>query len=345
MKRSVAIAVGTLYACATLQFIRFYTISTTFYLDLPAYLSGHERLPFQERVLPVFLIRFFYRLLSLTHTAGHTAGAFTVDRAPLYLISLVSIFIAGFFVQKLYGLLSESGALTFLVYPIFLFTMMWTYSIHTEANYSYPYDMLSVAFFSAGLYFIYARQFLPLVLVLLIGTLNRETTLFLIGIYVLDRASTDLGKTSGNIGLRFSLAKVPWIRVILLAAIWLVIKVGLAHIFSHNSQAENYVRIRENMGRINPRMWPALLNICGYMLPMVLLLRGDLRPLRFRNYLWILPFWFAIMFYTGVIVETRIYGELCPFVAVALVLIMEHRVAALYSRQEIVEAIEPAAHR
>jgi hypothetical protein len=55
----------------------------------------------------------------------------------------------------------------------------------------------------------------------------------------------------------------------------------------------------------------------------VWLLRHRLRPVRFANYLYILPAWFAIMFYTGVILETRIYGELTPYIAVACVLLLE----------------------
>jgi hypothetical protein len=333
LKRPLVIAIAILYAFATLQFIRFYTVITTFYVSLPAYLAGHERLPFQERVLPILLMKPFYHSRLFLKTFAHANGAYTPDRAPFYIISLISIVIAGIYAQKLYTRVSESGALSLLVYPVFLFTMIWTYCIHLEANYSYPYDMLSVAFFSAGLYFIYARRFLPLLLVILIGTFNRETTLFLIGVYVLDAASTDLAKPIGDLRARFSLARVPWARVALLLVIWLSIKLTLDHIFAHNSQAENYVRIGENFGRIKPRLWPALLNICGYMMPVVLLLRDKLRPLRFRNYLWIFPVWFAVMFYTGVIVETRIYGELCPLVAISLVLIVENHLQTLYTRR------------
>jgi hypothetical protein len=330
-KRYLFWSVIVLYACATLQFIRFYAVTTTFYLSLPAYLTGHERMPFQERVLPIVFMRLFYRALIVTHFSAHLHGAFTLDKAPFYIISLISIAIAGYFTQKLYELVSARSALRFFVYPIFLFGMMWTYSIHMEANYSYPYDMLSVAFFSAGLYYIYSRQFLPLVAVVTLGTFNRETTLFLIGIYVLDAASVEFSDIADGLSSRFSLKQVKWQRVILLILIWVTIKLTLGHIFAQNSQAENYVRISENIGRLKPRLWPALLNICGYMLPAVVLLRQNIRPLRFRNYLWILPVWFAIMFYTGVILETRIYGELCPYVAIAVVLIIEHQLDILYS--------------
>jgi hypothetical protein len=330
-RRRLVFAIVALYACATLQFIRFYAVSTTFYLSLPAYLSGHERLPFQERVLPIFLMKGLYRLLAVANASPHPQGAFTLDRAAFYFISLISIAIAGYFTQLLYQRVSPRSSLRFFVYPVFLFSMMWTYSIHMEANYSYPYDMLSVAFFSAGLYFIYCRKFLPLVAVILVGTSNRETTLFLIGIYLLDSASVEFPDSLSSIRDRLSLSQVQWKRVVLLLSIWVAVKALLGHIYAHNSQSENYVRILENVGRLKPRLWPALLNICGYILPVVVLLRRNISSVRFRNYLFILPVWFGVMFYTGVIVETRIYGELCPYVSVALILIIENQLDSLYA--------------
>lgn len=345
----VTAAIVVLYACATLQFVRFYVVSATFYLNLPAYLNGKERLPFQYRVLPALIIRGLYRVGILHAGALHTKGAFTAERAPLYLISLVSLIVAGLCTQATYRAVTRSRALEFAVYPIFVFTMMWTYSVHVEANFSYPYDFLSVAFFAAGLLCIVRRHYLPLLAVLALGTLNRETTLFLIGLYILDaatplshqpetsKAASSQPLTPEKLSSRSELTtvseverspsfrQVPWLRAALLLIIWITIKALLAHHSAANDRSEDYIRLRDNLGELKPRLWPALLNICGYMLPVVLLFRRDIHPLRFRNYLWIFPLWFAAMFYAGVIVETRIYGELCPYVAIALTLIMENR--------------------
>ncbi len=337
--RRVTVAMGVLYACATLQFVRFYVVSATFYLNLPAYLAGKERLPFQYRVLPALIIRGLYAVHILHAGTLHTKGAFTAERAPLYLLSMVSLIVAGLCTQALYNALTCSRTLELLVYPVFLFTMMWTYSVHVEANFSYPYDFLSVAFFAAGLLCIVRRRYLPLLAVLALGTLNRETTLFLIGIYILDAASSNNPDSSSVSGERVSseiprkilertslnFRQVPWLRAALLLIVWIAIKAVLAHRYAGNDRSENYIRLRDNLGELKPRLWPALLNICGYMLPAALLFRSDIYPQRFRNYLWIFPVWFAAMFCAGVIVETRIYGELCPYVAVALTLVMEHR--------------------
>ena len=322
-----------LYAFATLQFIRFYVVSTRFYLKMPAYLSGHERLPFQERVLPIVLmwpINHWTALLHALANRGHdpeTAAAATPQTVAFYLLSLVSFTIAGVFTVKLYRAVTENGILSSLVYPLFLVISMWTYVIHIDANYSYPYDMPSLAFFTAGLYFIYTRKFAPLVAVIALGTLNRETTLFLIGIHMLDAASRPLSDPHTPVSERFNLQAVPWLRVFSLAILWLSIKVALVMEFAGNSNAENYNRVIENAFRLKLRLLPSLLNICAYLLPVVWIYRRRLTPVRFANYLYILPLWFVVMFYTGVILETRIYGELSAYVAVSVVLLLEEHVA------------------
>jgi hypothetical protein len=338
-KKFVSSLLVFLYACATLQFVRYYCKSTDFYLNMTAYLTGHERLPFQERVLPIALLRPMYHWHWLMSHMAHSNGAFTPELGPFYLLSLLSLAVAGIYTQRFYFLVSGRRSLSFLVYPIFLFTMMWSYSIHNEANYSYPYDLPGVAFFAAGLYYIYKRSFVGLFFVILIGTFNRETTLFLIVLYVIDSASRavpslQLARASRSdrdaghgILDRFDLRLVGWTKVAILGSIWIAVKFGLAYHFAGNSNAENFLRIRYNLARLSPRLLPALLNICGYTIPLIVVFFRMLKPIRVQNYLWVLPVWIAVMFCSGVLVETRIYGELCPFAAVALVLIIEESAA------------------
>lgn len=94
------------------------------------------------------------------------------------------------------------------------------------------------------------------------------------------------------------------------------------------------------MRRLTPRLWPALLDICGYVLPVVILFRRRLSPLRFANYLYIFPVWLAIMFYTGVILETRIWGELCTYTAVAATLLLEEHFSRVRDQLQARKAIE-----
>ncbi len=321
-----------LYFFATLQLVRFYVKNTTPYLDMRAYLYGHERVPFQERVLPILFLR------PISHWAWvarffHDNGFFTAERGPTYLLSLIALLVAGIYTQKLYDVIAPNGSLRLAVYPIFLFAISWTYCIHSEANFSYPYDFPSVAFFAAGLYYIYARNFACVFLVVLVGTFNRETTLFLIGIYFLD-SLFPLKSAAGTVqSLARSLRTlnprlIPWLRLGLLCIVWIAIERLLAHHFAGNDRSESYLRAEYNLVRLKPRLIPALLNICGYTIPLVILFRNEISAVRYRGYLLILPVWILVMFNAGVLVETRIYGELCSYSAVALAVILESKVKA-----------------
>lgn len=333
-KRTLSLLMWFLYALATLQMIGFYVVSTRFYLNIHDYLQGRERIPFQERILAAVLLRAMLHIRPLVTLFTHLHGVFAPpERGAFFVLSFVSFCIAGFFCVRLYRAVSTQQTLGFLVYPVFLSTTLWSYALQVQQDNAYPYDMTSLAFFTAGLYFIYTHRFLPLLAVILIGTFNRETTLFLIILYVID-AATDASATT----LRLRLSQVPWLRVALLSLIWLSVKLTLVHLFAHNV-SENELRLRENFGYLSPKHWPALLNICGYLVPAILLMRAWIRPQRFANYLLIVPIWVAIMFLTGILVETRIYGELSSYTAIAAVLILEYYVKEYYVQR--LPAVQP----
>jgi hypothetical protein len=75
------------------------------------------------------------------------------------------------------------------------------------------------------------------------------------------------------------------------------------------------------------------------LLPVVILFQHKLTPRRFASYLLIFPLWFVVMYCKGILQETRIYGELSGYTAVAVILLLEQYVASLgrstYDAQKI----------
>ena len=66
---------------------------------------------------------------------------------------------------------------------------------------------------------------------------------------------------------------------------------------------------------------------------------------RLRMYCWIFPVWFLVMFYYGMLVETRIFGEFAGLLAVVSTLIFERLVwSTMKQRMEssALEAAEPS---
>jgi len=343
MPASTKLALRTLCAFAALAFLRYYTSVTHMWLNLPAYLTGHERLPFQLRVLPIPFLLGFNKIAEHLPFLSHGKAVLTPDKFSFFCLSSIAFAITTVYLVRLYRAVSPTRLFEGLIFPVFLILCLWTYTVHVGDVLSYPYDLPAVAFFTAGIFYIYQRRFWPLLAVVTIGTFNRETTLFLIGIYLIDSASIPAALGSNlRTRLRFGkLSKVSWARAALLTAIWLTIQLTLQHRFAHNDRSEDFLRVRENLPKLMPRQWPAILNIGAYTVPAILLLRRRIHPIRLSNYLLIFPVWVAVMFCKGVLSETRIYGELTAYIAISVVLLIEDH-ARVAARRLATQAVETA---
>jgi hypothetical protein len=329
-RQPMAWLVVILYVLATVNGMQFYVTNTAPWLNTARYLAGTERLPFQTRVFPIPFLKLLAHVAGSIPFLNSGSGVFTATKFGPFFLSLVSFAIASIFVVLLYRAVSLTRSLSGVVAPIFLALTLATYVIRS-ANYFYPYDMPALAFFAAGLYFIYQRKFVLLLLVVLLGTFNRETTLFLIVIYVLDAAASPSQEESAPASARSNRmywSQVSWLRAFFLAAVWTAIRLYLSHKFAGNDRSEDYLRFGENLHRLlSPRYWPTMLDLCGYLLPIVYLCRKRLASKRLATWLLVTPLWIILMLFVGVITETRIYGELIPLVAVAATLLLEEHIA------------------
>ncbi len=319
----------TLFAFAGYLFTRAHLLNTIQFLNLPAYLAGHERLPFQRRVLPMLILRGLDRVTPAASHIGHRGLFAQPHTMYLFLIDLISVAVASYFCIRLHTAAQPHSRYRLLVFPIFLWTLVWTYLIHILFNHYFPYDMMSVAFFSAGLCFIYERRFLPLALVVLIGAFNRETVLFLVPIFLLDAlAPVSISRLRSAASQPHSATDLDWKSVPLLKTaflflLWLSVDLTLSHFYTHNDPSELRLRFRENLHNLAPHSWPQFFGACGFLLPVLWGLRRRIPDARITAYLLVVPLWILVMFARGVLTETRIFGELCPLVAVASVLLLE----------------------
>ncbi|AFL88933.1 hypothetical protein Terro_2696 [Terriglobus roseus DSM 18391] len=342
-KNLLAILTWVTYILGTLQVVRFYMASIPG-IDLDAYLHGTAPLPFQKRYLPAIIIRYMLQIPPLVRfLLKHHIVLSPPARGCSLILSTIALGITGYLAVRLYRAVSPQGRMAAFVYPLLLLCTLLSYAVHVEQNTYLPYDLPSLAFFTGGLLCIYTRRFWPLVAVVLIGTLNRETTLFLICLFLIDAASVPEGEAITRWRDRFRLARVSWLRLLLLCVAWLVPELVLSRMFAGNDRSQNYLRVVENLHSLYPAAWPALLNICGYMLPFVLLLHPSIRPRRFGNYALVALPWFITMFAWGVLSETRIYGELVSLTTVAAILLIEQHMAHGAAGTAIVDAPKPAA--
>ncbi len=147
-----------------------------------------------------------------------------------------------------------------------------------------PYDLPSLLFFCACLYCVISRRMLWFYLFFVVGTFNRETicmaTLFLaIWGWEESKGREDILALAGH--------------VLTQAAIWIVIKLYLYHLFAGNlaetAGATFYYKLGYNLRIfLKPWEWPVLLSVFGFTLPLVLGWRKWMRkpPWKTRSIFW-----------------------------------------------------------
>jgi hypothetical protein len=311
-----------LFAFAGYLFTRVHLLNNLQFLDMSAYIAGTERLPFQRRVLPMLILRGIDRILPAASRVRHPGLLADPHMMHLFVLDLISLAVASYFCIRLHTAVQPHSRYRLLVFPIFLWTLIWTFVAYTIYNHYFPYDLMSVAFFAAGICFIYERRFLPLALVLLIGTINKETTLFLIPVFFLDALHPHAFSRFGAV------KSIPWksfplFKTAMLFLLWLSVDLTLSHFYLHNDSGELRLRFRENLHNLAPHSLPQFFGACGFLLPVLWALRRRIPDTRIASYLLIVPLWIMVMFARGVLTETRIFGELCPLVAVLTVLLLE----------------------
>ncbi len=284
-------------------------------------------MPFQGRCLMMFLLR-------AVHRNGILADVGAVLRASHFwfprpvspevmiqaLVDVLSVAVTGVMATKLYQASSRRKLLTVLVYPFVLVACCATYVLHTVQNFRFVYDLPSMAFFSVALYLIYTRK--PLIyfsLLFIVATVNRETTLLLLPLLLLDTLVLRRGKEND----KESSSRWTLLLVVVLALFWVAWQIAMRYVFASNV-SEFYPRIDWNVKSLfAPQAWPQMLSACGYLLIIVVIWFRKIPDARLRGWLWLIPLWMLFMFSFGILIETRIFGELIPLIVCSATLILE----------------------
>ena len=334
---------AAVYVIATVQFVWCYMWLTRPYVNTFLYEEGRERMPFQGRSLMMLPMRWAHHSAVLHWLAGPFADSrfwFPKPVAPEVLVqAAVDVFcllLTGYLTTKIYQASSKRKLLTPMVYPLLLVVCGATYVMHTVQNFRFIYDFPSLAFFAAAMYLMYFRwHWIYFAGLFALATLNRETTLLLLPLYMLNEA-VEGGRLRWPLLFRSRTLRV----VVPLAAGWGAWQMFLRHVFAQNV-SEFYPRIDWNVkSLLVPQAWPQLLSACGYMLLFVVVARSRICDARLRAWLWLVPVWLGFMFVYGILIETRVFGELIPFVVCATALIVEQMLLSRIMRPSRTAALE-----
>ena len=327
------------YVLATVQFVGSYIFLEWPWVNLRLWEDGSERLPFQTRLLLAPLYRLvdhaswsveYARRLALNHyffPRGVTAG-----EVLEFYIGIVCVLVSGWVVLRLYDAASRRHLLRPLVFPIFLGLCVLAYIVHTVQNFRYVYDMPSLAAFALGFYLIYFRKpVLWFVVLFAVATLNRETTLLLLPFWAI---SQSLGP-DGKLRWRSLLSRRVLSVVLPLGLYWIVWHHIVYSMFGANV-SEYFPRLVFNIHCfLRLRYWPQLASAFAFLWPLLLLHWRQVRDAQLRTWLLVLPVWYAFMLLWAIVTETRVFGELLPFLAPVTAIIAEELLAAKVLRQRV----------
>ena len=337
-ERAKQLGLLALYVLATVQFVGAYLYLEFPYINVYRFERGYERLPFQARILlaPVYSWLDHSRWF-VDYTSRLARNTYFFPRGLLpgevfeFYSGIVCVLVAGWVAVAIYKASTRRHLLGAFVYPVFLGLCAVSYILHTVQNFRFVYDMPSLAFFALGLYLIYFRKpAIWLVALFTVATLNRETTLFLLPLYMLSQGAAEHG-----FDWRRTVAVDVLLVVVPLALYWIAWHQFIFHTFAGNA-SEYYARIPFNLrcfARL--RYYPQLASGFGFLLPFLFLYRRHIHDLQLRAWLAVIPLWIGFMFTWGILVETRVFGELLPFIAPLAVLVAEEALTEKFQRQQL----------
>jgi hypothetical protein len=315
------------YVLATIQFAWCYLWLTRPYVNTAQYEHGIERMPFQGRCLMMLPMQLANSSAVLRWAAEPFSSTshfwFPRPVQPEVLVqaflNVICLLITGWMTTRLYQASSRRQLLAPMVYPLLLMVCAATYVLHTVQNFRFIYDLPSLAFFSVAMFLIYQRKhWVWFVMLFLVATTNRETTLLLLPLYMIDKAFVD-----GRLQWRKLLQWRTLALVAPLAAYWVAWQLAVRWWFYPN-RSEFYPRLDWNVkSLLVPQAWPQLLSACGYLLLFVLLMYRRIPDGRLRAWIALVPLWVAFLFSYGILVETRVFGELIPLMVCSTALILE----------------------
>ena len=330
-RHNLPVIAWAVYALATIQLVWAYHSRVPPYLHLERYENGLEVTPCQTRVLMMWLLRWAHHNALLIHLANLLSRFTPVYRSHITpeafvfaITDTAGVVLAGWVATRIYDAASERRLLTAYIYPLVLVLCAVTYVVVSLHPRSFYYDLPSLGFFAVGLYLIYFRKHpLWFAALFLVATLNRETTLLLLLFFVL-AAITESGKVEWRRGYSPRTLAV----IVPLTTFWIAWHMYVNRLYSHNLTVW-IPALKINLVLLAwPPAWPQLFAAGGYTILPIVLYRKRVTDATLRLWLWTLPAWFGLMLLYAIMVESRLYGELIPYLACMGALIAEQSILA-----------------
>jgi hypothetical protein len=298
-KRSIVFWSFT-YIGVALLFGILYIKTSTVPTCAPSLVTFSAELPFQYRVFVPAIVHY----IQLVFPIG-TWAAYEVTSV----LSTFLIFWSFAMLLQVFGIRNSRLWALSLLYPL-----VWNYLILSHRF--YPSDLLSIALFAYGLVCALRRKWIVFYIIFILGAFNRETILLLTAALFLFSLS--------NIGTENAPKWTSWANLAVQVSVAFAVKILLVWLFRNNPGELTQPQFSGNVERL-VGLFTGDYKILGRTIAcfggMHLLIPFYYRWMsrRIRPLLWLIPIVGAGMFFVAILTEVRIYAELIPVIALALI--------------------------
>jgi hypothetical protein len=270
---------------------------------------------YRPRVLMRWLSRFGY-YLSHDQRPSFAHGAMSAQEVEIFLVALVALMGVIYLTRASIRLLTESDSkvewLALLVVPMCNYQYLLTPQIRAQ----FVYDVPCVAVFAIGIYAILSNQRWLYYLIFIVGTFNRETTLFLPPLFII--LALDQSVPLLEALKRMSVWR--YVEAVLQIGLW----AGIVHWCNVTTDAvlgPTWAVPENTHFMLSPIHWPTLLSVYGFLwIPYVLWFRR-IAHVNLERVALVFPFWFAAMYWKADFLEIRVEAEWIPYLTICLALI------------------------
>ena len=304
-----------LFVCASILIGRSIPQRETPAFDWVTYAHGGIKMPFQARYLMAPVLRLAHgsaAWTSVAHVLENSAQS--PEQLALQIVDVSGILVAGYVTTKLRRQFAPKPILDWLPKWILMWIVAVTFVTRYEQALYLPYDLPSLAIFSVGLLFAVTGASVPFVMTVILGTYNRETTVFLVPVWLMLHLPDQTRRV--RIGVAGLTAVVGS----------LLVKAQIYHWLSASSTGLEII-VDANLRTLLPHHLPQTLSVGGYLLWPILLLWRSIADRRIQR-IWVALIPFAAAALTvGLWNETRIFGELSVLVACTAAVLLETTIA------------------
>lgn len=307
LSRAGSIVAAVLLVLACLHCTRSIFFDNVSWIDLHRYALGEERLPFQERVAMIPVLRAADHSPRMQRAAAaldredhHQLGRRLAACAEPVTAEKLACILAGVFANLIaiailwiYG--RKLGILPWLPPAIFLVILYASFAARYEEAYWYPYDLPHMLLFGAACLCLLSGRYWLMLALFALDMPMRETSIYL-----------------ALVAAPFFWQRWRGVRTVLavgaMVVPWLAVRIEVGRAFAHN-HSETGTRFSLNLHNLAlPLHWPQMASALGFLLIPVWMGRAYLND-RQRLLLWLMLPCLAVTGAFGMWIESRIALE------------------------------------